>query len=121
MGSAVPRQILNTEHAEGTETKGSTSVGEPAVEDGLVGVDAAVAEERPVTAGVFALGGIAFDDEDLFLVAGGFGNQLAERVRDKGVAPEFEAGVAVLGLAFKANAVDDGSVNAVGDGMRALN
>src|SRR5262249_6317147 len=46
---------------------------------------------------------------------------LAERVRDEGVAPEFEAGVAVFGLALKADAVDDGGVNAVGDGVRALN
>ena len=41
---------------------------EPAVEDGLVGIDAAVAEEGPVAPRVFAFCGIAFDDKNFLLV-----------------------------------------------------
>src|SRR5271163_4690888 len=61
----------------GVKPPHSKLVGEPAVEDGLVGVDAAVAEEGPVAALVFALGGIAFDHQDFFFVVAGFGNYLA--------------------------------------------
>src|SRR5216684_3542354 len=41
-----------TESAEKTE-KSNLFVTEPAVEDGLIGVDAAVAEEGPIAAGFF--------------------------------------------------------------------
>src|SRR6266567_3408045 len=58
---------FNTEPAESTErTRSSESFfAEPAIEDGLVGINAPIAQEGPVAASVFALGGIAFDDENL--------------------------------------------------------
>src|SRR5437660_705189 len=126
---------LNTEVTEDTERKekredseskeltgkGTLFVAEPAVQDGLIGVDAAVAQEGPVPARVFALGGVTFDDENLFLVVRSFGNHLAEGIRDKRISPEFQTGVAILRLAFEAKAIDDGGVDAVGDSMAALN
>src|SRR5260370_6729841 len=102
-------------HLDSTE-----SFAEPAVQDGLVGVDAAVAEEGPVAAGFFAFGGIAFDDENFFLVIRSFGNHLAERVCDKRIAPEFQSRVTVFRFAFKADAIDDRGVDAVSDGVTAL-
>ncbi len=91
-----------------------------AIQDGAVGIDAAIAKERPVAASVFALRGIAFDDEDFFLVVGSFSDDLAEGIGDEGAAPEFEARIAVGRFAFEADTADDGDVHAVGDGMRAL-
>src|SRR5258705_82884 len=76
-------------------------VAERAIEDGLVGINAAVAEEGPVAAGLFALSGIAFDYEDFLFVVGGFGNDLAERVGDEGIAPKVEARVTFFRFAFE--------------------
>src|SRR4030081_3756117 len=75
-------------------------VAQPAVQDGLIGVDATVAEKRPVAARVLALGGIAFGDEDFSFVVGSFGNNLAEGIGDKGIAPEFQSRIAFFRLAF---------------------
>ena len=94
---------------------------QPAIQDGAVGVDATIAEEWPVATSIFAFCGIAFDDQDLFLVLGSFGGDLAKGVGDERISPEFEAGVAVGGLALEADAIDDGDVDAIGDGVRALN
>src|SRR5713226_1070259 len=110
----------NSKSRELTE-KGTLFVTEPAVEDGLIGVDAAVAEEGPIAAGFFAFGGVAFDDENFFLIVRSFSNDLPEGVGDERVAPEFQAGVAILGFAFEADAIDDRGVNAIGNGVAALN
>src|SRR6267378_1880085 len=64
---------FNTEIAEKKRpdrlSKGILFFVQPAAQDGLIGVDAAVAEKRPVAACVLAFCGIAFDDEDfLFIV-----------------------------------------------------
>src|SRR5204863_5027906 len=93
---------------------------EPAVEDGLIGIDAAVAQERPVAARVFALGGVALDNENFFVVVRGFGDDLPKGVGHERIAPELQAGIAILRLAFETHAIDDGSVNAVGDGVATL-
>src|SRR5258708_20156376 len=37
------------------------------------------------------------------------------------ISPEFQSGVAFLRFAFVSNAIDDGGVDAVGDGVAALN
>lgn len=87
----------------------------------MVGVDAAVAEERPIASGFFALGGVALDDEDFFFVVGGFGEDAAEGIGDEGISPEFEAGIAVLRLALVADAIDNGDVDAISDCVSALN
>lgn len=86
--------------------------------DVAVGVDAAVAEEGPVAADFVLQLGIALVDEDLFLVARCFGEDPAKRVGEERVAPEFEA--CISGPFFEADAVDRGDVDAVGDGMAAL-
>src|ERR1700730_1521234 len=95
-------------------------IAEPAIENGAVGVDTAVAEERPIAAGVFASRGIALDDQNFLLVVWSFGNHLSKRVGDERISPEFETGIAVLGLAFVANAIYHCDVNAVGDSVSAL-
>src|SRR5258708_16466974 len=77
---------------------------QPAIQDGSVGVDAAIAKEWPVATSVFALGGIALDDEEFFLIVGSFGDDLAKRMGDEKIAPEFKAGVAVCGPSFEATA-----------------
>src|ERR1700676_2088675 len=116
------------EHRRGTAGAGEaggintrTLFAEPAVGGGLVGVDAAVAEERPVAASVFAFRWVAFHDENFFFVIGGLGDDLAEGIGDEGMAPEFETRVALFGLAFEADAIDDGGGDAVSDSVRALN
>src|SRR5712692_11582303 len=88
---------FNTEVTEDTECTEKTVlfVAEPAVEDGMVGVDAAIAQKGPITAGFFALCGVSFDDEDFFFVVRSFGNDLAEGIGDERVAPEFQASIAV--------------------------
>src|SRR6202158_118314 len=121
---------FNTEIAEDTEitekkrpdrlSKGILFFVQPAVQDGLISVDAAVAEKRPIAAGVLALGGIAFDDEDFFFVVGSFGDHLAEGISNKGIAPEFQSRVTFFLLAFSSDAVHDRCVHAVCDGMPAL-
>src|SRR2546428_7493224 len=39
----------------------------------------------------------------------------------KGMSPKFQARVAIFGLAFETDGVDDSSVHAVGDGVTTLN
>jgi hypothetical protein len=94
---------------------------EPAIGDDGISVDAAIAEEGPIPASLFALGWIAFDDENFFLVVGSFGENLAERIGDEGIAPEFDARIALVGFAFKADAIDDSHIGAIGDGVGTLN
>src|SRR5271170_1589152 len=96
------------------------SFAKPAVEDGLIGVDAAVAEEGPVAAGFFALGWVAFDYQDFFLVVRGFGENSAERVCNERISPEGQAGAAFFGFAFIADAIHHRDVNAIGDSVGTL-
>ena len=56
-----------------------------------VGVDAAVAEERPVAAGLLLELRVALGEEDLLGVAAGPGEDAAERVGQERAAPELEA------------------------------
>src|SRR5438132_11583519 len=113
----------DTESAEDTVRKEKSTLlfAEPAVQDGLIGVDAAVAEEGPIAARVFALGGIALDDENFFLVVRSFGNHLAKGIGNERIPPEFQTRVAILRLAFETNAIDDRGVNTVCNGVAALN
>ena len=94
---------------------------EPAIGDDGISVDAAVAEKRPIPASLFALGRIALDNENFFLVVGGFRKNLAERIGDERIAPKFDARIALVRLAFKADAIDDGYIGAIGDGVGTLN
>ena len=87
----------------------------------LIGIDAAIAQKRPVAAGVFALGGITLDNQNLLFVVGSFGNDSSKWICDERVSPKFQTRVTVGGLAFEADAVDDGDVNTIGDGVSTLN
>src|SRR5713226_5083057 len=94
---------------------------QPAVQYGWIGVDAAVAQKRPVAASFFALCGVAFNHQNFFLIVGCLGNNLAEGVSDKGISPEFQSRVSLFRLAFESYAIHHGSVHTVGNGMSALN
>ncbi len=61
---------------------------EKAFGDALIGVDAAVAKEGPVAAGVFEKLAVDFGEEDLFFVVRGLGEDAAEGVGDEAAAPE---------------------------------
>ena len=86
----------------------------------MIGVDAAVTEEGPIAAGLFALRGIAFNYQDFFFVVRGFGQNAAEGIGNERIAPKFEASVAFFGFAFVADTINDRDVNAVGDGVGPL-
>ena len=102
---------------------------EEAAGDAAIGVDAAVAKERPVLAGDFGEFGVDFSHEDGFRIVGGFGENATERVGDEGASPELEAGCLVGlvedavdadGPLLMADAVDGSDVNTVGDGVGTL-
>src|SRR5277367_587568 len=78
---------------------------EPAAEDWVVGVHTAVAQERPVAARRLGFCGIAFHDEDFFLVVRSLSNDLAKWVGNERIAPEFETCVAFRRVAFKSHAI----------------
>src|SRR6185369_6259934 len=86
--------------------------------DAAVGVNAPVAQERPVAPHIFDALAVHFADENLFLVNGALGDDDAERVGEKRRAPELDARTA--GRALVADAVDRRDIDAVGDGVRAL-
>ena len=77
------------------------SFAQPAVENRGIRINAAVAEERPIAPHFFALRRVAFNDEDFFFVIGSLGDYLTERIGHKGISPEFQARVAIFGLAFE--------------------
>src|SRR5262249_19541335 len=71
-----------------------------------VGVDAAIAQERPVLARLLDLLQVAFDDQRFFLVRRGLGDDAAERIGDEGLAPERQ-------LPFLADAIHGDDEDAV--------
>src|SRR5437899_575393 len=119
-GCLHPEKEFNTESTASTE-KDALFFAQPTVQDWRVRVDAAVAQKGPIAARVFAFCGVALDDEDFFLVVRSFGENLAEGVGDERIAPEFQAWIAFFRLAFESHAIDDRGVDAVGNGMAALN
>ena len=56
---------------------------DPPVRDRSVRVDAAIAQERPVSADFIHLARVAFRYQHFFLVCGGLRDHLAERIRDE--------------------------------------
>src|SRR5437868_3872149 len=124
------RLLFNTEGAENTRrTKkrrpkrslsSSLFFAEPAVQDRLIRINAAISQEGPVAASFFTLRGIALGDKNLLFAIGSFGNDLPERIRDKGIAPEFQPGIAILRVTFESHAVHHGRIHAVGNGVAAL-
>src|SRR5262249_45874228 len=105
----------------GLPSKLDRSFAKPAVENRLIGVNAPVAEERPVAASLFGFLRVAFDDKDFFFFAPGFRCNLAKGIGDERVAPEFEAGIAVGGIPFKANAIHNSHVCSIRNRMGSLN
>src|SRR5690349_4758280 len=122
----VPKSVClsNMEDSERTEKgrkENTLFFAEPAIENRLVGINAPIAQERPIAAGVFAFGRIAFNDENLLVAVGGFRNDLTERIGDKGITPKLQSGIPILWMAFKADAIYHSGVHAVGNGVAALN
>jgi hypothetical protein len=68
------------------------------VGEAVVGLDAAVAEERPGLPGVLDLGEVALGDEDLFGVVAGLGEELAERARNNRDLPSNDRRPAAVSL-----------------------
>src|SRR5688572_22233294 len=88
-----------------------------AAQDRGVGINAAIAEERPVAADLFNQRGVALRNQDLLALAR-LGHIAAERISDERVAEEGDAVGA--GLVFVADAVWRRNVYAVRDRMRPL-
>src|SRR5579862_5337965 len=90
----------------------------PSLQNRGVGIDAAVAEERPIAARFFDLRRVTFNDQDFFLLGGTFGEDTAKWIGDEGMSPEFQA---AFGRALEADAIHGRDKHAVGDGVGALN
>jgi hypothetical protein len=86
----------------------------PSIQNGRVGIDAAIPQERPISAYFLDAFKIAFDHQNFFLIGGGFRENLAERIANKRMSPEFES---AFGRTFKADTIHSGDKNPVGDGM----
>ena len=97
---------------------------EKALGDGRVGVDAAVAQERPVAARLFNQRPIDLAEQDLFGIVRGLGDDAAEGIGQKAAAPELEArpggAIAQNVAVLEAHAVHGRHIDAVGDGVGAL-
>src|SRR5256712_791988 len=90
---------------------------QPAVQDGLIGIDAPVAQERPIAPCVLDAVRVAFDNENLLFVGRSLRRDLPKRIGNERISPELDA---ALGRAFIADAIHRRDVYAVGDGVRAL-
>src|SRR5688572_11281429 len=86
-------------------------------QDRGIGVNASIAEERPVAAHLFDQCGVALRDEDLFSLAG-FRDVAAERIGDERMAEKGDAVGARLVLV--PDAVWRRDIHPVGDGVRSL-
>src|SRR3569623_1572134 len=88
--------------------------------EGLIGIDAAVAEIRPDAPHRFAAGEIDLRHQHLRLVVGAR-HHLALRAGDEAAAPELDAGADAGRVRFEADSVAGQHRQAVGDCMGALN
>src|SRR5262245_16164177 len=79
-----------------------------------VSVYAAVAQERPVSAGGVHGCEVNGNDQDLFLIRAGFGKDFARGAGNEALAPEFNS---VPGEFFVPDAVGHGDVAAIGNGV----
>ncbi len=93
------------------------ALGKPTLRNGCIGVNAAVAEKGPVAANFVHLFRVALGDKHVFFTGGRLCDDAAERIGHEGVAPKFKA---TFGSAFEARAIDGRDIDAVGDGVRAL-
>src|SRR6266516_2727283 len=94
----------------------SALLAQPAVQDGLISIDATVAEERPIAPCVLDAVRVAFDNENFLFVGRSLRHDLPERIGNERISPELDAARA---RPFIADAIHRRNVNAVGDGVRA--
>ena len=85
---------------------------EPPAINSLVGVDASISKERPVSACRRDLRKIAFGDEFTFVGVTGFAEHVAVGIGQEGPAPEFN-------LAFSSDSIRRSDKQSVGDRMAA--
>src|SRR5258708_11893020 len=90
---------------------------EKPVEYGGVGIDATVAQKRPVAPDIFGAGRVALDHQNLFLIVRSFCDHLSKWIGHKGAAPEFET---LVERPFESHAIYCRHIDAIGDGMSSL-
>ena len=105
-------------HSAGIRHVNSATSVQPPLQDRRVGVDAAIAQERPAAANFFHAVRIALRHQNLFARSRRFGDDLPKRIGDKRRAPEFQT---MIGRPFEADAIHRRDVNAVRDRVRPLN
>ena len=104
-----------------------SSFPEPATQNRLVRIHAAVAQKRPIPSRVFALRRIAFDNENFLFVLRRLGNDFPKRVGDKRISPKLQPGIASPEFApasrgaLEAHAIHHRDIHAIGNRMPALN
>ena len=86
----------------------------------MIGVDAAVSQERPIAPHPLARPPIAFDDEDGLRIVRCDGQHAAHRIRDEGAAPESDAGSRSALELLVADAIHADHEETVGDRVRTL-
>ena len=95
-----------------------------ALRDGPVSIHAAVAQKGPVATRLLNQRAIDLAQHDIFSIVAGLRDDAAERIGKKAAAPEFEArprsAIAKNIAMLDTDAIDGGHVDAVGDGVRAL-
>src|SRR6266480_4033963 len=127
MGGNLPGQSLTLcgqpiqvaacgSHSAGMRT---LLVSEEPVLNVAVGVNAAVAQERPVAAYLLDPGEIDLSQHERF-VRSGLGQDDAERIAYERMAPEFDAR-ALAAQALEPDTIDRGDPAAIGDRVAALN
>src|SRR5579862_4643673 len=118
---AVPiRRACGTREKKAWLQLKTASFAEPTVQDGLVRINPAVAQERPVAASLFAASRVTFDHQNFFLLAASLGKNLPERIGNKRVSPKFQTRIARGGIAFVAHAIHYRDERSVGDRVRTL-
>src|SRR5262249_59203319 len=95
------------------------SIAEKALVDTDVGVDAPVAQERPVAPHVLETFQVERSDENRFRIGRCLGEDHAEGIGEERMSPELETGTLAVEL-LESDAVHRGDVAAVGDRMAAL-
>src|SRR5688572_18424617 len=97
---------------------GSAASADPSIDEWAVGIDPAIAQERPIASYLIHLAGVALDDQHLFLIGRCLCDHLAERIRHKRRAPEFKP---LIRRTLESDSIHRANIDTVGDGMRPLN
>src|SRR5215472_13382465 len=99
----------------------ASSFFQPSLRQSTKRVNPAVPEKRPIPSLLLALRGMAFHDQDFFLIARRLRQNLACGVRYKRISPKLDARIALFRLAFISNAIHHGHVASIRDRVRPLN